>query len=145
VITPGQFQQDFPEFANRSTTNVQFWLTKAYSQLNAFSLGLQLDFAAELYAAHFLTLQFAAQQTSQNGGGGGQSAGMTASKAVGGASIAYDTGSTAIEGAGMWNATFYGQTLYPILRGASAGPIYDPGPDPFFEGRRLGGPRTLGF
>jgi hypothetical protein len=129
TISPAQFVTNFPAFQNPTAypiAQIQFWLTQAYSQLNAFSLGEQLDYAAQLFTAHKLVLAFNASQVTAGGGGGGQSAGMVASKSVGGASISYDTGSTAIPGAGEYNATTWGQMLWPILRGALAGPIYVP-------------------
>lgn len=135
MITPEQFTTNFPAFSNPTaypTEQIQFWLTQGYSQLNACSLGNQLDYAAQLFAAHNLTLLRSANQGAESGSGG-QSAGMLAAKAVGGASAGYDTAATAQEGAGVYNATVYGQLLWPLLRGSQAGPKYSPGGDPFFR------------
>lgn len=126
MIAPADFIANFPQFTAYPTGQIQFWLTQAYSQLSSFSLCDQLDYAAQLFTAHNLVLQQRAMQEGQSGATPGTGVGMVASKAVGGASISYDNGATSssTKDAGIYNATVYGQMLWPLLRGAIAGPIY---------------------
>lgn len=135
MITPAQFQANFAQFAAVPTAAVQFWLTQAYSQLGAWALCNQLDYAAQLFTAHNLVLQARATAEGQSGGQAGTGVGMIGSKSVGGAAISYDNAATtsSTEGAGIYNATLWGQLLWPLLRGAQAGPKYHPGNDPFFR------------
>ena len=125
MITAAQFIAAFPEFSTSPLDPVSFWLTQAYSQLDGYRLGTQLDYAAMLFTAHNMSLANQAALASAGAGAaiGGVAAPMQ-SKTVGPVSASYDTASVAIEGAGQWNATSYGQRLYPLLRGASLGGTY---------------------
>lgn len=127
MITAPQFIENFPAFDGRSPTRIQFWLTQAYTQLNACRFGDQLDYAAGQFTAHNLVLEGRDVKNAAIGGSVGLAVGMINSKTVGGVTTAYDTPSTAIEGAGIYNATFYGQTLYKLMQGVSLGVGYVPG------------------
>ena len=127
MITQIQFIENFPAFATQPPGQITFWLGQGYSQLNEWRFGEQLDYAIQLFAAHNLVLAMRDARNSAIGGAIGAAAGMINSKTVGGVTAAYDTASTAIEGAGIYNATSYGQTLYKLMQGVSLGVGYVPG------------------
>lgn len=134
AVTYSDFVAAFPEFVNGTTypqTQIEFWLTSAYSRLNAGRFGAQLDLAAMLYAAHYVSLAAKQAKAASRGQVVGAQAGMLTSKSVGGVSAGYSD-NTSIQGAGIWNATTYGQQLYQMMRVASAGPNYFPGPRRYF-------------
>jgi hypothetical protein len=126
MITPASFIVQFPEFTSTATATVQIWINQAYSQLAAYPLGDQLDYAASLFTAHNLSLAIRRSTEGASGAVPGTTVGILASKSVGGASASYDTGSSTAAGAGIYNTTVYGQMLWPLLRGSIAGPIYVP-------------------
>ena len=107
MIAPADFITNFPQFTAVPTAVVQYWINQAYSQLAAWPLGNQLDYAASLFTAHSLVLWQRAQAEAAGGGQPGTGVGMVSSKAVGGASISYDNGATtsSTAGAGIYNAT----------------------------------------
>jgi hypothetical protein len=126
MIAPSDFIAAFPQFTASPTPQIQFWITQGYSQLDAYPLDKQLDYAVQLFTAHNLVLQQRALAEGQAGGQPGTGVGMTASKSVGGAAISYDNEATtsSTKDAGIYNATVYGQMLWPLLRGSIAGPLY---------------------
>lgn len=129
MITPGSFLEVFPEFSDSMTyppARIQLEITAAYGQLNASRFGSQLDLAASLFVAHNLVLTARQVKTTLQGGIPGQAAAPQSSKAVGPVSASYDTQATAIPGAGIWNATVYGQRLYKMMQQYCLGPVYRP-------------------
>ncbi len=121
MIAYADFIAAFPEFAARPESQISWWISQAYAQLNGCRLGTQIDYAASLYVGHNLSLAPAA--AGGTGATGGAASAMS-DKTVGSVSAGYDTQNSAIQGAGVWNATSYGQRLYPLLRGASLGVSY---------------------
>lgn len=120
----------FPEFSNVGTypeTQINFWIQQAYTQLNTVRYGRSLDLAAMLFVAHNVVLSARAARSANAGGIVGDATGPVASKSVGPVSVSYDAAATAIQGAGIWNATTYGQQLYRMMR-ASGTMAYRPGP-----------------
>ncbi len=116
----------FPEFSNTTTfpqATVEFWIGQAYLQLNPAVLGTSMDLAVMLFTAHNVVLAAQSARASTGGGIGGASGGVVSSKSVADVSVSYDTTLTAIDGAGIWNATSYGQRLFMMLK-AFAGPVY---------------------
>lgn len=74
-----------------------------------------------LYTAHFLSMD-----GSKSSGGAGRSdpaSGLVSSKSVDGASVSFDTGSTAWSNAGFWNLTPYGKELWYLMQILGAGGI----------------------
>lgn len=72
-----------------------------------------------LYTAHFLSMD-----GSKSAGGAGRSepaSGLVSSKSVDGASVSFDTGSTAWANAGFWNLTPYGKELWYLMQIFGAG------------------------
>lgn len=68
-----------------------------------------------LYVAHYLS--------SHGSSSSATAMGIVSGKSVDGASVSYDTGTTAEQGAGFWNATTYGRELYQLMRIFGAGAV----------------------
>lgn len=129
MIAAADFINAFPEFNNSSIypfSQINFWITQAYNQLNATRFGVTLDLAAMLFVAHNLVLSARDAVITANGGVPGQSSGPLSSKGVDKVSASYDTDANQSPGAGMWNATSYGQRLYRMMI-ANGGFVYVPG------------------
>ncbi|MGO4738641.1 DUF4054 domain-containing protein [Bosea sp. 2KB_26] len=130
AITHEAFVAAFPEFANLTVypqSQFDFWSAQAYLQLNAGRFGPSLDLAAMLFVAHNIVLSAQASRSAATGGGTvSGTAGLVASKAVDKVSVSYDTTTAAVAGAGLWNATVYGQRLYQMMRAFGVGPVYFP-------------------
>ncbi len=118
----------FPEFSdatNYPVAQVTFWLAQAYLALNAFRFGLQLPLAVMLYVAHSITLSAREVQSAAGGKLVGNVQGPLLSKSVGPLSASY-SGDTALDGAGAFNFTTYGQRLYSLMKAYAMGPKYVP-------------------
>jgi hypothetical protein len=144
-VTPATFIQDFPEFGNQSAyppAVIAYYLALANILLNPVFWGgpspnalpqgtpvsppqAMIDFAAELFVAHNLVLEYAAQRAAATGGLPGTQTGPVASKGVGPISVSYDNGAAAFEAgnAGDYTLTTYGQRLWRMIQMAGAGPI----------------------
>ena len=119
------FSTVFPEFnAVTSSDQITYWLGQASLQLNAGMFGANFDLASMLFAAHNITLGITEQRTVNKGGTPGDALGPISSKSVGGVSVAYDAAGIAIDGAGAYNATSYGQRLYKMMQAAACGGVY---------------------
>src|ERR1700730_2360230 len=119
----------FPEFSNNAAypiSQINFWIPQAYNQLNADLFGKTLDLAAMLDIGHNIVLSARGAVTANVGGIPGEASGPANSKGVGAVHAGYDTAATQIPGAGMWNATSYGQRLYRMMV-ANGGFVYVPG------------------
>ncbi|MGI4851703.1 MAG: DUF4054 domain-containing protein [Janthinobacterium lividum] len=130
LVTYASFVLAFPEFGNTTlypAAQIEFWLSLAYSQLNAFRFGTQLPLAVMLFIAHNIVLSARETQAGTSGQIVGSVQGPMSSKSVGPLSVSY-AGTTGIEGGGAWNYTSYGQRLYTMMRAFAAGPKYVPGP-----------------
>ena len=125
TVTRDDFLAVFDEFNETPIGKLDFWLNDAKASLSEKILGDKLKLAIMLLAAHNITVGKQASTT------GGVASGPVSSKSVGPVSKSYDTGSVAIQGAGAWNYTQYGQRLVQLWRGCMAGPLYMPGPDRF--------------
>lgn len=121
------FRTNFPEFADQSrypSGQLTFWASIAALNVSLCAWGSEMyPFAVQLYVAHEMTL---AAQNSASGAYGGTpstAAGPVSSKAVGGASISYDTTQAAEKDAGWWNLTSYGKQYIRLARMYGAGAI----------------------
>jgi hypothetical protein len=138
LISSATFRQDYREFGSLAlypNSTVQYWVNVAgmlISNTARWGNGSPtpvapastiIDVAQELFVAHNLALEKQATDAAKRGGTPGIATGMVSSKSVGGASISYDTGSIAEEGAGIWNATTYGLRLYRLFMYFGAGAI----------------------
>ena len=127
TVDPSDFRAAFPEFWDSSVfTNAQisFWAGEAANELTPRRMGNSLTVATYLFIAHNIVLGARAAAASAAGGIPGEATGPTSSKSVDKVSVSYDTASAAIEGAGAYNLTSYGQRLYRMIKAFSAGPIY---------------------
>ncbi len=118
------FTAAFPEFASTSEPPVDYWLGQAVTTLSPWRLGQNYDLACMLFAAHNLTLGAIAAAAAAKGASPGSPPALITSKGAGGLSVGYDPGLTAIDGAGIYNGTVYGQRLWKLLEGAAMGGLY---------------------
>lgn len=117
----------FPEFQDTNrypVSQIDYWLGIADAQVSKDRFGTSRDLAVMLFIAHNIVLSARNAATATTGGAVGTPLAVASSKSVGGASISYDTTLTAIPGAGIWNATSYGQRYYQMLRAFGSGPLY---------------------
>ncbi len=130
AVTYNDFVAAFPEFSDATVypqSQFDFWAAQAYLQLNAARFGASLDLAVMLFVAHNLVLSAQAKKSATSGGGVvSTSSSLVASKAIDKVSVSYDTTTTMIAGAGLWNATVHGQRLYAMIRAFGAGLLYVP-------------------
>ena len=120
TVTASSFRTMYPEFVSTDTypdATINVWLPIAEQFVNGTEWGWNdnADLGVCLVLAHFLSLGQRNILASGKGGIPGSNVGAVASKSVGGAAISYNTALTAVEGAGEWNATTYGQR-YATLR-----------------------------
>lgn len=117
------FRTNFPEFTEALYPDamVTFWSAFGERMVLEKRWCEEKPTGVQLFTAHHLVLAKANVDASTVGGLPGQTSGPTASKAVGSASISYDTNSTLEEGAGHWNATSYGKQFIHLARMFGAG------------------------
>lgn len=131
MVTRDTLITAFPEFGDETlypTSQIDFWISQAYTMLPVNRFGAQIDLGVMLYVAHQITLSARAVRASATRGGvAGMNSGLMTSKSLGKVSASYDVNLTAIQGAGPWNATIYGQRFYALAKAFLAGPIYVPG------------------
>lgn len=121
------FRSHYPEFSDTTVYpdgRVQMFLDTGSVMFNPAKWGYYLPMAVELFTAHMLALgQYAAVRAA--GGGAmavpGLSSGLMTNKSVSKVSVGYDVTTTAIEGAGPWNYTIYGQQLMWFMSWIGAG------------------------
>lgn len=144
-VTPASFVVDFPEFANQSAyppAVIGYYLALANILLNPCAWGgtsgnvvnnvavptsppqFIIDFAAELFVAHHVTLEFQAQRAAAAGAVPGLNTGAVASKAVGPVSQSFDNVVASLgDESGEYNLTVYGKRFYRLVTIAGAGPM----------------------
>lgn len=126
TVTVSSFRIDFPAFTDTAAypdASVAFWLGLASKSLSPDRWGELLDYGTELFVAHNLALDAQANKAAAAGGVPGVASGLTSSKTVDKVSVSYDTASAAIEGAGNWNLTTYGQRYVQLARLVGAGGV----------------------
>ena len=119
ISDPPTFRLHFPEFGDDTVyqdPTVQFYLDINSAILPAYRWGSMLQLGVELMTAHMLALSARAMQSGSAGGTPGAAGGLVTSKSVSKVSVGYDVNSTAVEGAGPWNYTTYGQRFYWLMR-----------------------------
>lgn len=103
-------------------TQVEFYISLAYTMLSATRWGNTLDFGVSLFVAHFLALDELARQ-----GGSNQVPGTVIGVLTGGTvdKVSYTRDASAIleDGAGHWGMTMYGLQYLRLVRMMGAGPI----------------------
>lgn len=131
------FRQAFPEFANGPnypTAELTVWFTVAEEFVNnKVRWKKLLELGRQLFVAHNLVMNRRNQDAVANGGIPGEATGPVNNKSVDKVSVGYDVNAAAIEGAGNWNLTSYGQRYIQIARmvgigglqiGIGCGPAY---------------------
>lgn len=127
TFTPAQFRTLLPEFASTSDyadPAITAWLAVGYRFVNPelWDVG-DIDLGASLVCAHFLVLGQRDRKAARKGGVPGMQSGALSSKSIGGVSASYDVALTAVQGAGAWNATLYGQRYATLARLYGAGAL----------------------
>jgi hypothetical protein len=123
-ITPAQFRVNYSAFSDAAAYPnefIQMFLTEAYNSMDPNRWGTELDFYAQLKAAHWISLFGAANKAGARGAMPGQVTGPVSSKGVGPASISYDISAVVMQGGDTWNGTIYGQQYWRKARLAGAG------------------------
>jgi hypothetical protein len=126
VVTPEQFVNDFPEFADQdaySKSAITSWLTVGQALMNAARWGVILPMAIELFCAHNLVLERQAQISAKGGHVPGINVGALQAKGLGKASISYDTTAGTIKDAASFNLSTYGTRLMKFMEWFGMGPI----------------------
>lgn len=118
AVTSADFRQNFPEFADTTKypeAQVTFWRTYAENLLYPVDRwSNMLDYAIQLVMAHQLALAARSAAAAAAGGAPGSVQGTTASKAVGGVSVSYDTTAALLQDGGYWNLTTYGIQFWQL-------------------------------
>lgn len=144
MLTPQQLRSDYPEFTSTVTypnSAITYWLTVAYSMLNADRWGRQLDLGAAMFVAHNLVLEAKVQAEAKVGGIPGGQVGPINSKSVDKVSLGYDTAVGIVPDAGHWNLSIYGTRFIKLARMMGAGPIQlGVGASPYGSGPAWPGP-----
>lgn len=115
---PAFTEDEYPDIA----VNTRLILADRFFSEEVWTDEFVRSHAMGLYAAHFL----AAYGSPASGGvgyGSGSGAGIVSSKAVDGASVSFDTGSSLEANAGFWNSTPYGRELWQLMRVFGGGAV----------------------
>ena len=162
MITVASMRLDLPEFSSTAdypSSVMAYYIALAGLLLNSGPFGgtssvvtsppsCVYDFALEMFVAHHLVLERAAQIAAAGGGNPGEARGAVSSKSTGPISVSYDAGSSLDRLAGHWNDTEYGKRFWKFVRLFGAGPVQvgvGCGPcGPVFNGVPLNGPAYPG-
>jgi hypothetical protein len=119
------FRTAFPEFDSTKFPDVMVttWSSIGERLVNEKYWDTEKPFGVQLFTAHHLVLARANVEASSSGGLPGQTSGPTQSKAVGSASVSYDTQSSINLNAGHWNMTSYGKQFFQLARMFGAGGV----------------------
>lgn len=123
VLTIEQFRANFPEFIEDnfpdSAVKIRLSLAAKFFSEDTWTDPEIRNHVIGLYAAHFLKLEGSAAE----GGHGGDNSALAqvSSMSVDGASVSYDTNTSAEDGAGTWNLTAYGRELWQLMQLFGAG------------------------
>jgi hypothetical protein len=123
------FRLLFSAFADDTVypdTVVQMWLDLAANFVNCI-WGPTQGFGQGLWAAHEMAKMAMAGQPGQSLNG---ISGIVSNKSVDSVSVAYDTQTGTIEGAGSYNLTVYGRQYYQLMRVFGLGPFQFGPPEP---------------
>ena len=133
-ITPAQFRDDFPAFADRarfSDNAISMYLTLASKLCDQHRFQDAFTMAQELYAAHHLALDAIDERSAAKGGIPGQDVGIVTAKSVGSLSKSMDASASLETDAGFWNQTTYGRRFIRLARMAGTGGVQVSGVIPY--------------
>lgn len=124
MIDIALFRSSFPEFADDvkyTDSQINYWGALAECTTSKPRFECAYDNVIFLYIAHSLAL--AQKNILQSGFGGvpGGDSGAISSKAVGSASVSFDSTASSEGDAGHWNQTIYGRQYIRLLRLFSQG------------------------
>lgn len=120
----GLFRTKFPEFSNVDvypTSTIEAWAEIGCLLISCRVWKRAWFRGMALYIAHQITIEAQNVKLAANGGVPGTFGGVANSKAVGSASVGYDSASTSVEGAGFYNLTNYGKQFYQLVKVFGAG------------------------
>lgn len=120
-MTPDQFRADFPEFANVSDAQINFWLTVLTAIGDPARWDELTNIGIELLTANQLAIALRDQKTGAAGGATGGVSGPVSSKSVDKVSVSYNTVGTQYADAAFWNLTSYGVRYLALARMFGAG------------------------
>lgn len=137
MITVASFRLDFPEFqstADYPSSAVTYYIALGGLLLNQNRFGpptsavsnppsCMFDMALELFVAHHLVLERAAQVAASAGGLPGEARGAVSGKSAGPLSVSYDAGASVDPNAGHWNDTEYGKRFWRMVLMFGAGVV----------------------
>lgn len=126
IVSVCDFRKHYPEFGsieNYPNSAVEYYLTWATILMNPERWLSALPLAVELYAAHFLSEEYAAFQNSRLNQPAGSISGPVSARSVDKVSLTYDVNSVVDTDAGDWNQTIYGRRLWRMVMIAGMGPI----------------------
>jgi Protein of unknown function (DUF4054) len=123
TVSVESFIADFPEFENAPPSIIGYWLQLSVAFVDPNVFGNFADAATELVTAHHVALRLRSIQDVQGGGTPGVTVGAIATKAVGGASVAYYVGETGEINGASWNQTQYGRDYMQLVQIYGAGGI----------------------
>jgi hypothetical protein len=112
------FRSHFPEFTDETLypdAQIVFWSGIGTARLNVIRWDTLLTHGIELLTAHYLVIAVRNAKSADGGNIPGGAAGVS-NKAIGGASIGYDTAATNLEDAGNFNLTTYGREFIKLAR-----------------------------
>lgn len=101
---------------------VLFYITFAYTMMNAARWGSLLDYGATLFTAHWLALAALAASGGTNGVPG-TAVGIVTGGTVDKVSYTKDVEALMDKNAGHWNMTIYGLQYWDLVKMVGAGPI----------------------
>lgn len=129
TVAYADFVTAFPEFGDATKfpqAQIDLWISLAPDNLVIIQRRAKpgvFDLAVMLFVAHNLVIS-TRETAAALKGIPGETPGLVSSKTVDKVSVSYDAAGTAVDGAGAWNATFYGQRLYKMMQAYAAGPVY---------------------
>ena len=115
MIDITDFRNNFPEFSDTAKftdSMITYWSSIAECATSQKVFGCMYTNIIYLYTAHTLSIAYKNLISPTPGEG----LGLTASKAVGSASVSYDTQSVSEVGGGYWNETSYGREYLRLVR-----------------------------
>lgn len=121
-----EFRTTFPEFGDADTFPDLMILPRlvvSTSLVDPCRWGEVYDYGRYLLAAHRVTIGKRNSDVAEAGGTPGQASGMLSGKTLDKASMTFDTGSVAEEGAGWYNLTTYGQEWWKLAQMFGAGGV----------------------